>query len=269
MTVAAPVVAAAPLVGRRPAGAYQVLSLAAPDIASTAVPGQFVSVGVDAPGTLLRRPVAIAGVDRDAGIVDLAVAVVGRGSAWLAARPVSSDVDVVGPLGHGFGTPDGHTRCVLVGGGYGVAALGWLAGHLVAAGHPVDLLSGAASVAALYPVPASVVAAVTLHEVTEDGSAGRRGLVTDALQDRLARPDAGSGTVFACGPMPMLAAVARLAAAHGWPCQVAVEEHMACTVGVCMTCVVPSVHGYQRACIEGPVMDAETVAWDVVLERCR
>jgi NAD(P)H-flavin reductase len=145
-------------------------------------------------------------------------------------------------------------------------------------------------------VPALAVAAVAVHEVTEDGSRGRRGLVTDQLRDALTdegegerqraggrgpegegerqraggRGSEGEGTtVYACGPMLMLAAVARIAAAHGLPCQVAVEEHMACTVGVCMTCVVPTDGGYQRACIEGPVMDAGTIGWDAVLERDR
>ena len=269
----APVVTTGTLVARRPAGGYHVLTVAAPDVVDAAVPGQFVSVEVGARGTLLRRPFAIAGVDRAAGLLDLVIAVVGRGSGWLVARPVSTTVALTGPLGTGFAVPGAPTRCLLVGGGYGVAALVWLAGRLIGAGHAVELLSGARSAAALYPVPPQEDA-LALHEVTEDGSRGRTGLVTDVLVDRLADTDDATGReggrrraggrgamVFACGPMPMLAAVAWVAAARGRPCQVAVEEHMGCSVGVCMTCVVPAGRGYVRACIDGPVLDATRVDW--------
>lgn len=267
----APVVTTGTVVARRPAGAYHLLTLAAPDVVDAAVPGQFVGVEVGARGALLRRPFAIADVDRSAGVLDLAIAVVGRGSAWLAQRPISTTVELTGPLGTGFAAPDTQTRCLLVGGGYGVAALMWLARQLLDAGHAVELISGARSATALYPVRPPE--ALVLHEVTEDGSRGRTGLVTDALVDRLdadlpgnERQRAGGrgAEVFACGPMPMLAAVARVAGARAVPCQVAVEEHMGCSVGVCMTCVVPAGGGYLRACIDGPVIDAARIDWDRV-----
>lgn len=257
----APVVATGTLVARRPVGGYHLLTLAAPAVVAAARPGQFVSLEVGARGTLLRRPFAIAGVDSAAGLLDVVVAVVGRGSAWLAEQPVSTTMALTGPLGEGFTAPAGTSRCLLVGGGYGVAALAWLAGRLVAAGHAVELLSGARTAEALYPVRRGPLAAVTLHEVTEDGSRGHEGMVTAALGERL---DAGAAEVFACGPMPMLAAVADLAVRHGVGCQVAVEEHMGCSVGVCMTCVVPTDRGYVRACIDGPVMDAATIDWPQV-----
>jgi dihydroorotate dehydrogenase electron transfer subunit len=291
----APVAATGTLVGRRATGAYHVLTVAAPDIVATAVPGQFVSVEVGARGALLRRPFAIAGVDIPAGLLEVVVAVVGRGSAWLVERPVSTSLELTGPLGTGFAVPAAPSRCLLVGGGYGVAALAWLAGGLRAAGHTVELLSGARSAFALYPVPAlerGIAADVdgpadrpfTLDEATEDGSRGRTGLVTDVLSERLGEGErqraggrgmVGEGerqraggrgltTVFACGPMPMLAAVARIADEHGCPCQVAVEEHMGCSIGVCMTCVVPTDRGYVRACIDGPVLDAGLVDWSQV-----
>lgn len=251
----------ATLVATRAVGAYHRCSLVAPDIVAAAVPGQFVSVAVGVPGALLRRPFAVAGVDADAGTVDLVVAVVGRGTAWLVAQPASTVITVTGPHGRGFVTPGTPTDCVLVGGGYGVAALEWLGRRLAARGHGVELLSGAVTADRLYPVSRLDPDAVTVTETTEDGSRGRRGLVTDALGERLA----GDGVaVFACGPMPMLAAVARLASAHRRPCQVAVEEHMGCSVGVCMTCVVPTIDGYVRACVEGPVMDAGRIAWDAL-----
>ncbi len=251
----------ATLVGRRRAAAYHVCSFSAPDIVAAATPGQFVSVSVGAPGTLLRRPFAVAGVDVAAGILDLVIAVVGEGTAWLVGQPVSTVLAMTGPLGRGFVMPVTSARCVLVGGGYGVAALEWLGQLLVSRGHVVELLSGAATVRALYPVSRLDTGTASVIETTEDGSRGHAGLVTDVLDERLTGDDTA---VFACGPMPMLAAVARIAAGRGRPCQVAVEEHMGCSVGVCMTCVVPTTDGYTRACIDGPVMDASRIAWDHV-----
>lgn len=256
--------AAATLVDKRPAGRYHVLTVRAPKIVAHARPGQFVSVAVEAPLTLLRRPFAIAGVDVERDTFDVVVAIVGQGSGWLTERAPGTILDVVGPLGHGFALPSAQTSCLLVGGGYGTAALEWLGQRLRSQGHEVELLSGAATAAALYPV-ARVAGAGAVIETTEDGSRGARGLVTAALTERLRRrPDA---KVFACGPMPMLGAVAAIAARAGSDCQVAVEEHMGCSVGVCMTCVVPTVDGYVRACIDGPVLDAQRVDWGSVGHR--
>jgi dihydroorotate dehydrogenase electron transfer subunit len=253
------------LVARRPVGAYHALSIVAPAIAAEAAPGQFVSVGIDAAGTLLRRPFAIAGVDAHAGTIDVVFAVVGAGTSWLAAQPVSTPLDVVGPLGTAFVPPGRPVRCVLVGGGYGVAPLAWSASRLAAAGNAVELLSGARTASALFPV-APGLDDVVVHDVTEDGSRGTTGLVTDALRARLdddgqQRGSATRTVVHACGPMPMLAAVAQVCADRAVTCHVAVEEHMGCSVGVCMTCVVPTTDGYVRSCIDGPVLDAARVDW--------
>ncbi|HEX6256846.1 MAG TPA: dihydroorotate dehydrogenase electron transfer subunit [Euzebyales bacterium] len=258
------------LVARRPVGAYHALSIAAPAIAANAAPGQFVSVGVDAADTVLRRPFAIAGVDTGAGTIELVMAVVGAGTAWLASRPVSTPLDIVGPLGTSFVPPERPARCLLVGGGYGVAPLAWSASRLAAGGNAVELLNGARTASVLYPV-APRPGQVTIHEVTQDGSRGATGLVTDALRARLAdHPGQHDGTptvVHACGPMPMLVAVAGVCAAHDVACQVAVEEHMGCSIGVCMTCVVPTVAGNVRSCIDGPVLDAARIEWTSVLGR--
>lgn len=257
--------AAATLIDQRPAGQYRVLTIRTSDIVAHAQPGQFVSVAVAAPQALLRRPFAIAGVDVRRHTLDVVVAVVGQGSAWLTERVPPCTLDVVGPLGHGFALPSAPTSCVLVGGGYGTAALEWLGQRLRSEGHDVELLSGAAKAAALYPVARMANGAGVVIETTDDGSSGRRGLVTAVLTERLERrPDA---KVFACGPMPMLGSVAAIAARTGCDCQVAVEEHMGCSVGVCMTCVVPTVEGYVRACIDGPVLDAQRVDWNEVSRR--
>ncbi|SFL16144.1 dihydroorotate dehydrogenase electron transfer subunit [Geodermatophilus ruber] len=257
---------------RRPVGAYVELVLAAPDIAERSEPGQFVAFAVGGPTSahLLRRSIAIAGAGD--GEVTVVVAPHGPGSTWLAALQAGDTVDVVGPLGRPYPMPADGTPALLVGGGYGAAALVGLAARLRAAGSPVTAICGAASADRL----SSVEELGELAEVvvtTDDGSAGRQGWVTDAMAGVLGRV----GVVYACGPMGMLRAVAEGATAAGLPSYVAVEESMACGVGVCMTCVLPVVGEdgrtrFSRSCTEGPVFggdrvrfaDVGALPWDVV-----
>jgi dihydroorotate dehydrogenase electron transfer subunit len=167
---------------------------------------------------------------------------------------------VVGPLGRPFPAPPDGARGLLVGGGYGAAALVGLAGWLRDRGHPVDAVVGAASAPRLCSVQELTGLADRLAVTTDDGSSGRAGLVTVAVEEFL--PEAG--VVYACGPMPMLRAVADAATAAGIPSYVAVEESMACGIGVCMTCVLPvvGVDGrtrFSRSCTEGPVFGGDRV----------
>jgi dihydroorotate dehydrogenase electron transfer subunit len=176
-------------------------------------------------------------------------------------------VDALGPLGRPFSPPETPTGCLLVGGGYGTAPLFFLATELRARRCRVDFLIGAASAGRLLQAMEAKRVGHSLTVTTDDGSAGRRGLVTDPLGDLLART--GAGRVYACGPMPMLAAVSRVAAAAGLPCQVAVEEQMACGTGICFSCVIPVGAGDRapeatrmaRSCLEGPVFDGAAIAW--------
>jgi dihydroorotate dehydrogenase electron transfer subunit len=190
--------------------------------------------------------------------------VVGAGTRALAGLRPHDVVDVLGPLGRPFTPPEEPAGCVLVGGGYGTAPLFFLAGELRARRCRVDFAIGAATAARLLDAMEAKRLGHSLTVTTDDGSAGRRGLVTDPLPDLLART--GAGRVYACGPMPMLAAVSRVAAAAGVPCQVAVEEQMACGTGICFSCVLP-VRGapggtrMARSCLEGPVFDGTAVAW--------
>src|SRR5215218_6539453 len=256
----------------RPVGAYVELTLAAPDVADRAVPGQFVAfaIGGRESAMLLRRSIAIAGTGE--GRLSVVVAPHGPGSTWLAGLRPGQTVDVVGPLGRPYPMPSDGTPALLVGGGYGAAALVGLAARLRAAGSPVTAICGAASADRL----SSVDELRELAEVivtTDDGTAGRQGWVTDAMAEVVGRV----GVVYACGPMGMLRAVAEAATAAGLPSYVAVEESMACGVGVCMTCVLPVVGDdgrtrFSRSCTEGPVFggdrvrfaDVGSLPWDVV-----
>ncbi|MBY3552207.1 iron-sulfur cluster-binding protein [Modestobacter lapidis] len=257
----------------RPVGAYVELALDAPDIAATAQPGQFVAFAVGGPTSamLLRRSIAIAGVGE--GRVTVVVAPHGPGSSWLAGRRAGDDVDVLGPLGRPFPMPPPGTPALLVGGGYGAAALVGLAAELRAAGSRVAAVSGAATAGRLCSVDELTALADPVVVTTDDGSAGRQGRVTDAVAELVGE----AGVVYACGPMGMLRAVAEDAGAAGVPSYVAVEESMACGIGVCMTCVLPVVGAdgctrLSRSCVEGPVFggdrvrfaDVGTLTWDVV-----
>ncbi len=279
LTTPAPVADSSPVqrtvevVGARPVDAYVELRLAAPEIAERAQPGQFVAfaVGGETSGLLLRRSIAISTVGD--GVVSVVVSAAGPGSTWLTQRRPGDTVDVVGPLGRPFPAPPAGARALLVGGGYGAAALVGLAAQLKAGGHEVAAVAGAAAADRLCSVQELTELADILAVTTDDGSSGRRGLVTLAVDELL--PDCG--VVYACGPMRMLQAVADAATALGVPSYVAVEESMACGIGVCMTCVLPVVGSdgatrLSRSCTEGPVFggdrvrfdDVGTLTWDVV-----
>jgi dihydroorotate dehydrogenase electron transfer subunit len=248
-------------------GAYFQFTVVAPGIAKAAQPGQFVAVGVGGENTamLLRRAFALYSAtpgDEFAGTIQFVVAEHGAGTRWLTQRRTGDVLDIVGPLGTPFPIPSAPS--VLVGGGYGTAPLIPLAQALLANGSPVEIVIGAASADRLFGeiVAKRLVGKVTV--TTDDGSGGTRGLVTDVLPDAIARINAE--VVYACGPMPMLRAVGDVARAHSIRAQVAVEESMACGIGVCMTCVLP-VRGddgqsrFVRSCVEGPVFDADRVRW--------
>ncbi len=263
----------APVVSNEPAGEYRVLTLDAPPIATAAEPGQFVAVAVGGPDTamLLRRSFALYTADPGSGRIRVVVAEHGRGTAWLVRVRPGATLDVVGPLGRPFAPPpvppSGPGPAMLVAGGYGSAPMFELARRLRAAGSAVHLLLGAGSAGRLFGVAEAHDVAETVTVTTDDGSAGARGLVTDELPALLAA--APAATVFACGPMAMLRRVGEIAAAYAVPCQVAVEESMACGIGVCMTCVLPVVGDdgrsrLVRSCVEGPVFDAARVRWDDV-----
>jgi dihydroorotate dehydrogenase electron transfer subunit len=253
------------VVGRRSVDAYVELSLAAPEIAERAEPGQFVAfaVGGETSALLLRRAIAISTADD--GVVTVVVSAAGPGSTWLTERWPGDTVDVVGPLGRPFPPAPAGARALLVGGGYGAAALVGLAARLRRRGHEVDVVAGAAGADRLCSVQELTELAGRMEVTTDDGSSGRLGLVTLAVDELL--PDAG--VVYACGPMPMLRAVADAATARGIPSYVAVEESMACGIGVCMTCVLPVVGAdgrtrFSRSCTEGPIFGGDRVRFDDV-----
>jgi dihydroorotate dehydrogenase electron transfer subunit len=255
------------LVANRRVGAYRHLTFVAPGIAELARPGQFVAlaVGGATSATLLRRCFSIHRVSLSGDTVDVVVAAHGPGTTWIAELAPHAQVDIVGPLGRPFPLPTAPVACVLVGGGYGSAPLFWLAEQLTAKGCHVEMVLGAASEDRLFGVAEARRAANGLTVTTDDGSVGRRGWVSDALPEVIRLTDAA--VVYACGPMAMLRSVTEVATAEGAVAQVAVEEAMACGIGICMTCVMPVTGGdgrtrMVRSCVEGPVFRGTSVRWD-------
>jgi dihydroorotate dehydrogenase electron transfer subunit len=257
------------ILGVRRVGEYTEFTLVAPGVAADAKPGQFVAVAVGGEHTsmMLRRAFALYSATPSSdfsGTIQFVVAAHGKGTQWLVKRQVGEKLDIVGPLGTPFPLPAGPAPAVLVGGGYGTAPLIPLAQALLAGGSPVEIVIGAASADRLFGelVAKRTVGSVTV--TTDDGSAGEKGFVTDVLVEAIDRIKAE--VVYACGPMGMLRAVGDIARQKSIRAQVAVEESMACGIGVCMTCVLP-VRGsdgksrFVRSCVDGPIFDADTIRW--------
>lgn len=245
-------------------GAYYHLSFAAPGIADGFRPGHFVAIAVD-DAHILRRAFSIRSAStRAGGALQIIVSPKGPGTQWLVRRRPGDILNVIAPLGQPFRLPTSGVPCVLVGGGYGVAPLFELANQLRARGCTVDTIVGAADAAKLYGVVEARRVSDAVHVTTDDGSAGEKGRVTDPLRRILA--DGRHLAVYACGPMGMLQAVAEASAEVGATAQCAVEESMACGVGVCMTCVMPvigddGVTRMVRSCTDGPVFFGDRVRW--------
>jgi len=255
-------------------GAYWSMTVVASGIAEQAQPGQFVAlaVGGDDGAMLLRRAFSIYQVAQRGvygGTVEFVFSVAGKGTAWLASRRPHDAVDVVGPLGRPFALPKEPARCVLVGGGYGAAPLFSLSDALRKRGCRVDVVLGAATADRLFGALDAKRMAASVAFTTDDGSYGDQGRVSDVLPEVIERTRAD--VIYACGPMAMLEAVTRVASeaygGAGIPARVAVEESMACGVGVCMTCVLPVIGDdgetrMTRSCIDGPVFAGDRIRWD-------
>jgi dihydroorotate dehydrogenase electron transfer subunit len=260
----------------KPVGEYLAMTVVAPGVAEQTRPGQFVGVavgGVDS-GMLLRRAFSIHSV-RETGVyggtVEFIFSVNGSGTAWLARQRPYDPIDVVGPLGRPFALPKDPANCLLVGGGYGAAPLFMLADALRRRGCRIDIALGAATADRLFGALDAKRMAASVAFTTDDGSYGQQGRVSDVLAGLIER--ARTDVVYACGPMPMLEAVQRVAGESyggaGIPTQLAVEESMACGVGVCMTCVLPVIGPdgdthMARACVDGPVFAGDRIRWDAL-----
>ena len=262
----------ATLVSNKRVGAYHQLLLNVGDLVKSCKPGNFVAikVGGDSSKMILRRAFAISRVSdisQYGGTMELIVAPHGSGSKWLCSQVEGTEIDIIAPLGTAFGIPTEPINALLIGGGYGSAPLFGLADVLKSRGCKVDMLLGASVGSKIYAPMEGKRSVNSLKIYTEDGSMGETGRVTESLLEIIAQRNID--VIYSCGPMGMLRAITELLAESDVIHQCAVEESMACGVGICMTCVLPVMNddgttSMLRSCIDGPVMDGSVVRWDLV-----
>lgn len=252
---------------------YCVVGFRAPAIAGTIRPGQFVMIRT-APGDtpLLRRPYSVFERLRDGSgrVVGFSILnkQAGLGSGLLCRAAPGTTFSCLGPLGRPFSPPPAGSEAWMVAGGTGLAPFATLGEELSAAGVRCRLFYGARTGADLFCLDRFEPLGVEIALATEDGSRGDAGRVTVPLSRALAsKPDTPPVVIYACGPEPMLRAVADLAARDGLPCEVATERRMGCGMGGCYSCVirVRTPEGgtrFARSCIEGPVFSASDIVWD-------
>lgn len=266
-------------------GDQHVLRLRAPKTARAARAGSFVHLSCD-PLLPMRRPFSIMRSGGDAGWIEILYRVFGHGTSLLAQRKPGETLSLLGPIGVPFTPHPERPRALLLGGGVGIPPMVFLAETLKNGAHPYRpvVMMGSEvpfpfrprpSQIMLPGAPASAIAAMPLMDdwgipsrlATLQGYAGCfDGYITDlarAWLDALGGDERGEVEIFACGPHPMLAATAALAKEYGLPCQVSLEEFMACAVGGCAGCTVlvdtPQGQAMKRVCVDGPVFDAAQV----------
>lgn len=259
----------AEVLSNKKVGPYHHMVFAVDKMAAACKPGNFVaiSVGGEQSALVLRRAFAIYRTSDKGpmgGSIELVVAPHGQGSKWLCAQNVGEFIDMVGPLGTSFGVPTTNANTLLIGGGYGSAPLFALAEVLKNRGCRVDMVLGASTASKIYAPLEGKRSVSSLTLTTDDGSTGIHGQISEAIP-RLIRENA-TEVIYSCGPMGMLSAISKIAMEFDIPHQCAVEEAMACGIGVCMTCVVPVKNDGEikmvRSCIDGPVMDGSEIVWD-------
>ena len=260
------------IVSNKRVGAYHQIILSVGSIVKNCRPGNFIAiqVGGESSRMVLRRAFAISRTSESAqygGTIELIVAPHGSGSKWLCAQGEGVEVDVVTPLGTAFGIPTEPVNALLIGGGYGSAPLFGLADVLKSRGCKVDMLLGASVGQKIYAPMEGKRSVNSLRIFTEDGSMGETGRVTSQLAELIREREIE--IIYSCGPMAMLRAITDIASEQDVIHQCAVEEAMACGIGICMTCVLPvrdesGAISMKRSCIDGPVMDGASVCWDLV-----
>lgn len=234
-------------------------SILCPEIVKEAKAGQFVHIKVK--GFTLRRPISICEIDRAKGILTIVFEARGEGTAELSKLNVGELMDILGPLGNGFELLDHNKKAIVIGGGIGVPPMLQTAKHY---GKNAKAIIGFRSSDICILEQDFIKNEIETFVATDDGSKGRKGFVTDILKDILLqeKPD----IIYACGPKPMLKAIAELAMQNQIRCQVSLEERMACGVGACLGCACKTKRAdgtehHAHVCKNGPVFNAEEVVF--------
>jgi dihydroorotate dehydrogenase electron transfer subunit len=262
----------ATIVGNKKVGQYHQILISVGELVSQCKPGNFVAISVGGPNSrmVLRRAFAISRTTTSpqyGGAIELIVAPFGNGSSWLCGLVEGEQIDITLPLGTAFGIPTTSVNALLVGGGYGSAPLFGLAEVLKERGCRVDMLLGASTGSKIYAPLEGKRSVNSLRIFTEDGSMGETGRITAPIAQLVS--ELQIDVIYSCGPMAMLKAISEILDGGDVVHQCAVEEAMACGIGICMTCVLPVKDetgkiSNLRSCIDGPVMDGAAIEWDLV-----
>ena len=239
-------------------GALFGLVLEAEKISAMAQPGQFVHIACGE-GNLLRRPISIC--DAGDGLLKIVFAVKGDGTKWLSERKAGDELDILGPIGHGFDLSKAGDRPVLIGGGIGVPPMLMTMKQAKANGAQPTAILGFRNPSAVI-LEEDFQALGTTYIATDDGSYGIHGFVSSVLEQHVGE----FTSVLCCGPKGMLRALANIAEENGLSCQVSMEERMGCGIGACLVCVcgLKGENGetkYGHVCKDGPVFDSKEVEW--------
>jgi dihydroorotate dehydrogenase electron transfer subunit len=237
----------------------------APDIAGSALPGQFITVRCG--DFTLRRPFSVHQVSsREIAIL---FKVTGKGTLWLSQRQKHDRIDILGPLGKGFSIDPAAKNLLLVAGGIGIAPLAFLMQY-ASSRHHMNFIHGTITAAQLYieryQPSAMNYQNVQIILVTEDGSTGKKGMATDVMLDFLDRVD----QVYACGPVDMYKTMAEMSQRDGQnnlklrKCQVSLEVRMGCGFGACYGCTINTRKGLKQVCSDGPVFELDNIIWQEV-----
>ena len=216
---------------------------------SIKAPGQFINIALS--GFYLRRPISIC--DWTDSTITILYKVVGKGTAYMKTLPAGESLDILTGLGNGFDMEKGGDAPLLIGGGVGVPPLYGLAKRLIENGRNVSVILGFNTKYDIFYADTFQKLGAAVIVTTADGSAGKKGFVTDALEEA---PE--SSFLYTCGPEAMLRAIYEKSALNG---QFSFEERMGCGFGACMGCSCQTIHGYKRICKEGPVLERGEILW--------
>ncbi len=212
-------------------------------------PGQFVNIRLD--GRFLRRPISVC--DKEQDLLTIIYKIVGAGTDQMSHLGSGASLDVLTGLGNGYDLSPAGDRPLLLGGGVGIPPLFWLAKQLIGRGHSVTTILGFNSADEVFYEEEFRNIGASIILTTVDGSRGRKGFVTQAVNGK------DYTYYYACGPMPMLKAVYNTMPCGG---QMSFEQRMGCGFGACMGCSVKTIAGYKRICKEGPVLLKEEILWE-------
>jgi dihydroorotate dehydrogenase electron transfer subunit len=236
---------------------FFILELSSSERLPEILPGQFVQLRVDgSPDTFLRRPISFYDVDNKKNTFRLLIQIVGKGTEAVSKLSAGDLLNLIYPLGNSFRMPDKGDKCLLVGGGVGIAPMLYFAKQMKESGSTPDILLGFRSRERIIEYDEFSLHG-RVYITTEDGSEGEKGFVTDHSILTAEKYD----RIYCCGPDPMMKAVARYASQHHIFCEVSLENLMACGFGICLCCIVDTPKGNLCTCTEGPVFNINDLKW--------